>query len=176
MFNWKDTYIWDKSNPFPTGSKKRLKDGFEYCFWFTKTQDYKFFPDNVLAPSASKSLAQEKRRKNLGEYSPKNGSGMGMSKRVFPDMVRPSNVITFPVDSRNHDHPATFPLQLPTFFIKLMTEPGDLVFDPFAGSGTTLVAAKSLGRHYLGCDLAPEYVAMATDRLEETSQSGLFSV
>ena len=74
FFRWTDTYIWVKPNPFPTGSRKRLKDGFEYCFWFTKTGSYKFFPENVLVPSTSKYLEAEKRRKNIGEHPVSNGS------------------------------------------------------------------------------------------------------
>ena len=148
-----DTYIWNKTNPFPTGSKKRLKDGFEYCFLFTKTKEYKFYPNNVLVKSTSKYLESEKRRKNNGSHDVSNGSGMNMSRRYVSDMVRPSNVISFPTDTTNHSHPATFPLALPDFFIRLLTEEGDLVYDPFAGSGTTLRAAENLGRHYLGTDI-----------------------
>lgn len=175
LFNWKDTYIWNKTNPFPTGSKKRLKDGFEYCFWFTKTQDYKFFPENVLIPSTSKCLESEKRRKNNGRHDSNNSSGMKMSKRCAAnDMVRPSNVITFPIDCTNHEHPATFPLALPSFFIRLMSEPGDLVYDPFCGSETTLIAAKELNRHYVGSEiegkwLAPEIACKKRDTYSELS-------
>lgn len=153
VFIWNDTYIWNKTNPFPTGSKKRLKDGFEYCFLFTKTKEYKFYPNNVLVKSTSKYLVSEKRRKNNGSHDVSNGSGMNMSRRYVSDMVRPSNVISFPTDTTNHSHPATFPLALPDFFIRLLTEEGDLVYDPFAGSGTTLRAAENLGRHYLGTDI-----------------------
>ena len=153
VFIWNDTYIWNKTNPFPTGSKRRLKDGFEYCFLFTKTKEYKFYPNNVLVKSTSKYLESEKRRKNSGSHDVNNGSGMNMSRRYVSDMVRPSNVISFPTDTTNHSHPATFPLALPDFFIRLLTEEGDLVYDPFAGSGTTLRAAENLGRHYLGTDI-----------------------
>ena len=166
LFRWTDTFIWAKANPFPTGTKRRLKDGFEYCYWFTKTKDYKFFPDAMLVPSTSKYLESEKRRKNKGEHRTSNGSGMDMSKRYISDMVRPSNVITLPTDTTNHVHPAAFPLSLPTFFIKLMSEPGDVVFDPFMGGGTTLLAARQEGRNYIGCDIVKEYVDATKERLE----------
>ena len=169
LFRWTDTFIWAKTNPFPTGSKRRLKDGFEYCFWFTKSKRYQFFPEEVLVPSTSKYLESEKRRKNKGEHLTTNGSGMNMSRRVATDLVRPSNVITLPIDSTNHKHPAVFPVGLPTFFIKSMTREGDLVLDPFAGSGTTLVAAQDLHRKYLGFELVPEYVELARERLTEAA-------
>lgn len=163
---WIDTYIWVKKNPFPTGSKRRLKDAFEYCYHFSKTKDYKFFPENVLVPSDNKFAKSEARRRNKGEHNTTNGSGMNMSRRVQPkEFVRSSNVVTLPVDSTNHNHPATFPVALPERFIKLMTENGDVVLDPFSGSGTTGVAAVGLGRSYIGIDLNEEYCAQSRDRI-----------
>lgn len=165
IFIWSDTYIWNKTNPFPTGSKKRLKDGFEYCFLFTKTKNHKFYPNNVLTKSTSKYYESEQRRKNKGSHPVKNGSGMNMSQRCSPELVRPSNVLTLAVDTTNHQHPATFPIGLPTFFINLLSDPGDVVYDPFAGSGTTLVAAKTLGRNYIGTEISPEYISIIEGRL-----------
>ena len=165
IFVWSDTYIWSKSNPFPTGSKKRLKDGFEYCFLFTKTQNHKFHPNNVLVKSTSKWLESEKRRKNKGSHNVTNGSGMNMSVRFSSDMVRPSNVLTLPIDTTNHQHPATFPVSLPEFFIKLLTDEGDVIYDPFAGSGSSLVAAKKTDRLFLGSEIVPEYVLISIKRI-----------
>lgn len=62
-------------------------------------------------------------------------------------------------------HPATFPLQLARRVIELFTHRGELVLDPFAGSGTTLVAARELERHAFGFDLKPDYVALAERRV-----------
>ena len=162
---WNDTFIWNKLNPFPTGSQRRLKDGFEYCYLFTKSKDYKFFPNSVLVKSTSKWLESEKRRKNKGEHNVTNGSGMSMKSRCSPELVRPSNVLSLSIDSTNHKHPATFPIGLPEFFIKLLTNEGDLVYDPFAGSGTTLLASKNLNRHYIGSELKTEYVDIINQRL-----------
>lgn len=168
LFVWSDTFIWAKKNPFPTGSKKRLKDGFEYCYFFTKTKNHKFFPNHVLSKSTSKYHEGEKRRANKGGHNVTNGSGMNMGSRCAPDMVRPSNVLFLATDSTNHKHPATFPIGLPEFFIKLLTEEGDIVCDPFMGSGTTLVAAKQLKRHYIGSDIKQEYVDITEDRLKDS--------
>ena len=165
-FIWSDTFIWYKTNPFPTGSKKRLKDGFEYCYLFTKTKNHKFNPNEVLVQSTSKWIESEKRRKNRGAHPVKNGSGMNMSTRYISDMVRPSNVITLAVDTSNHAHPAVFPIGLPSFFIKLLTDEGDTVYDPFAGSGTTLLAAKQLNRHYVGTEINADYIPIIQKRLE----------
>jgi len=65
----------------------------------------------------------------------------------------------------NRQHSATFPVALPEWFIKLFTEAGDLVLDPFNGSGTTCVAAKRLNRRFLGIDLSEEYCRKALERV-----------
>ena len=67
--------------------------------------------------------------------------------------ARPSNVLHFAVEGRNRGHSAVFPIRLPLFFIRLLTDEGDTVLDPFAGSGTTLIAAHQLRRHAIGMDI-----------------------
>lgn len=67
----------------------------------------------------------------------------------------------------NSDHPAPFPKELPKRLIKMLSWTDGLVLDPFAGSGTTLVAAKELGRDYIGFDIDPEYCDMARERLND---------
>ena len=66
----------------------------------------------------------------------------------------------------NKNHSAAFPPALPAWFIKLFTNPGDVVLDPFMGSGTTLVEAVKLGRQAYGIDLKPEYVDQARQALK----------
>ena len=77
-----------------------------------------------------------------------------------------------------HEHPATFPNQLPYDFIQCFSREGEVVLDPFVGSGTTTVAAKNLNRSYIGIDIAPEYCAIAEKRMAAEctteKQSGLF--
>lgn len=72
-----------------------------------------------------------------------------------------------PERARRVNHPAPFPVELPERFIKLYTYKGDVVLDPFMGSGTTAVAAVRAGRHYVGYDADPEYVDRATLRVKE---------
>lgn len=162
---WSETYIWNKTNPFPTGNKKRLKDAFEYCFHFTKSKDFKFYPENCLVPANPKWVENNKKRKNKGEHNTNNKSGMNMAVRTCSDMARPSNVITCPTNTINIGHPATFHINIPKFFINLMTEKGDFVFDPFMGSGTTALACKELGRDFYGVDKEKKYVNMSKERL-----------
>jgi DNA modification methylase len=66
-------------------------------------------------------------------------------------------------------HPAVFPISLPAHFIRLLTHRGELILDPFVGIGTTLVAAKDLGRNAVGFDLKKEYIEFAKKRLSQTT-------
>ena len=70
--------------------------------------------------------------------------------------------------ARRVNHPAPFPVELPRRCIEMFTFLGDVVFDPFLGSGTTAVAAKQTGRVYIGCDISDEYCEIAEQRLEST--------
>jgi site-specific DNA-methyltransferase (adenine-specific) len=163
-----DEMIWHKTNPFPTGNKNRLKDGFERCFHFAKTKNFKFFPDAVRTKSASKWAGDSERRKNKGAHRTTNGSGMNMSRRVVADLVRPSNVVTMRSSCLNIGHPAVFPVELPEFFVKLMTEKGDVVLDTFMGSATTALAVRGLGMRYVGLELSEEYLELSAKRLAKT--------
>jgi site-specific DNA-methyltransferase (adenine-specific) len=164
-FRFVDEFIWNKTNPFPTGNKKRLKDGFERCLHFTRSSNYQFFPDAVRVKSTSKWAGSSDHRKNKGAFTTTNGSRMGMSRRITGDLVRPSNVITVPSSCINIGHPATFPIELPEFFIRLMTKEGDVVVDPFLGSGTTALSAQRLGRDFLGIEKDENYVRLADSRI-----------
>jgi DNA modification methylase len=70
-------------------------------------------------------------------------------------------VLHLATECSNRNHSAAFPLDLPAWFIKLFTLQGDLVLDPFMGSGTAVAAAKQLGRHYIGIDIHHPYVELA---------------
>lgn len=167
QYRWSESFIWNKPNPFPTGSPKRLKDAWEWCLHFTKTPDFQFFPENALIPSQSKFLESDKKRKNKGAHNVTNGSGMNMSKRLAEDMVRPSNVLTNPISSLNLKHCAAYPIGLPNFFIDLMTLPGDKVLDPFMGSGTTAIACVQKARSFIGMEQKEKYYEYAIKRINQ---------
>lgn len=89
-----------------------------------------------------------------------------MSNWIGRDLAYPDNVLEGPAEYGNTGHPAEFPEYLPEFFIKLFAVQGDVVLDPFVGSGTTAVVAKRVGRHYVGID-QPDYIHLATERLRK---------
>lgn len=146
-----DDYIWHKTNPMPGYWPTRLRDGWEYCFHLAKSKRPFFNPDAVRKPIGD---WVESRLKNLGKndtsrHNSVNASGFGrdISKWVGKEKVLPSNVLSIPLVGKNKGHPAVFPVDLPLFFIKLLCPENGIVVDPFAGSGSTGIAALSLGRN-----------------------------
>jgi site-specific DNA-methyltransferase (adenine-specific) len=78
------------------------------------------------------------------------------------------DIIESPVEiTKNNHHPAVYPLYIIQELIKLLTQEGDFVLDPFCGSGTTCIAARNLSRKYLGIEINPDYVNLANNRMEE---------
>lgn len=166
-----DDYIWSKPNPMPGAWPTRLRDGWEYCFHLAKSKRPYFNADAVRKPIGN---WVESRLKNLGEndlsrHNSVNESGFGrdISKWVGKETVLPSNVLHLPVVGKNKGHPAVFPIDLPLFFIKLLTPESGLVADPFSGSGTTGIAAVRTGRSSILIDNNAEYCEEAVKRLNE---------
>ena len=133
------------------------------------------YQDTVMVPMGDWAKT---RLKNLSETDmrrddSKVGSGFGknVSSWVGRDMAYPTNVLNLATETGNKSHSAVFPKSLPEWFIKLFTDEGDWVLDPFAGSGTTLEVAKNLRRNAVGIDVLPEYCDMARARLEDKQLS-----
>lgn len=97
-----------------------------------------------------------------------SGFGKNVSNWVGRDKVYPTNVLHMATETGNKNHSAVFPLDLPKWFIKLFTKPGDIVLDPFVGSGTTALAAIELGRSFVGIDINSEYVTLSRERIGES--------
>lgn len=169
-WKWIDTYLWVKSNPFPGKWKNRFKNGFEYIYHFTKSRDITWNPDSVRVPVAE---STKKRVANLGENdfarrTSESGSGFGstMSNMVGVKTALPSNVIHAATVSQNTGHSAAYPEDIPEFFIKVFSNEGDLVLDPFVGSGTTASVAKKHCRRFLGFDKEKKYADLSRSNVE----------
>jgi site-specific DNA-methyltransferase (adenine-specific)/site-specific DNA-methyltransferase (cytosine-N4-specific) len=165
-----DDYLWHKTNPMPGYWPTRLRDGWEYCFHLAKSKRPFFNTDAVRKPIGD---WVESRLRNLGKndssrHNSVNASGFGrdISKWVGKQTVLPSNVLSIALVGKNKGHPAVFPVDLPLFFIKLLCPENGVVVDPFGGSGTTGIAALSLGRCSVLIDNNLAYCREAVDRLE----------
>ncbi len=166
---WTEEFMWHKKNSYPGKWPNRFRDSWERLIQFNKRRQFHMYQDAVMVPVGdwartrlSNLSATDKVR---DESKVNSGFGKNVSNWVGRDMVYPTNVIHMSTECANRNHSAAFPLELPSWFIKLFTVEGDLVIDPFVGSGTTAQAARLLGRHYLGIDIGPEFIELANQRI-----------
>lgn len=174
---WTEEFIWHKKNSHPGKWPNRFRDSWERLLQFNLDRKFVMYQDAVMVPVGDWSKT---RLKNLSETDKRRdnsrvGSGFGknISNWVGRDMVYPSNVLHLAPEAGNKSHSAVFPESLPEWFIKLFTKEGDLVLDPFVGSGTTSVVAKRLKRNSVGIDLMPEYINYAKERIEKIDDKQL---
>jgi site-specific DNA-methyltransferase (adenine-specific)/site-specific DNA-methyltransferase (cytosine-N4-specific) len=154
----------------------RLRDAWEYIYHLSKTKNPYFDQESV---KISISESTKFRVANMDKYPPDaisaTGSGFVRDLNAWRDkkFVAPTNVLYLSTETCNKKHPAVYPVELPMFFIKLLSKPDDLIVDPFAGSGTTGIAACRAGRHCVLIDNKREYCLVAKERLEK--ESGMIS-
>lgn len=179
---WIEEYCWYKKNCFPGKWANRFRDSWERCLHFTRQSDFAMYQDAVKVPIGDWAA---KRFKSMTEqdyirYISKNNVHMSRNvsnwlgkKKVNPHNVLvfeeehflfPSNVIESATECSNRNHSAPFPLELPSWFIRLFTQENQVVLDPFLGSGTTAAAAILLNRKYIGIELLTEY----REQIEQT--------
>jgi DNA modification methylase len=177
QWGWRfvDDLLWRKTdNGVPGGWPNRFKNAHEPVFHLCRQSAIKFRPQAVGHAS-----------EDCFDYSPDNpkstsGSGLlgtgarggaaGESGSTDEDgrhsgIARPSNVIECKTESTQGSHSAPFPRALVEFFVKAFSDPGDNIFDPFTGSGTTLAAAHVLGRTGYGCEISPAYCDVILSRI-----------
>lgn len=164
-FKLLDTMIWYKPNPTPQEQHPRYQPAFDYMFVFCKG-----YPPRVFHGLTKPNKYAGKHHVNPGQ------------RNAFDDSFRHPNGKKYVIkrEGRRHNvwiistkpykgHSAAFPEELARDHILSWTDPGDLVLDPFVGSGTTCVAAKRLGRHYIGIDISDEYCQLARERLAQAA-------
>ncbi len=162
---WTEEYIWHKRNCYPGKWPNRFRDAWERCLHFTKQRDFAMYQEAVRVPmgdwrhSRLRNLSKTDRTRD--ESKVESGFGKRIENWVGRDLAFPSNVLHLATECGNKAHSAAFPKALPEWFIKLFTKPGDVVLDPFLGSGTTAIVAKKLDRRYIGLEIKPEYYELA---------------
>jgi DNA modification methylase len=162
-FNLHDTMIWRKTNPLPqTKVGMRYTSQFEYMFVFTNGKINKFNPIKEKCKTFGSALSPSTQR------SPNGVRSENRIKKQFGRMVNEykqlGNVFDYSVKTYS-GHPASFPEKLAHDHIISWSNPGDTVFDPFTGSGTTLKMAKQTGRNFIGCEISKEYCDIAERRV-----------
>lgn len=163
-FNIHDTMIYEKVNPTPMRSN-RYQQSFEYMFVLSKGRP------NVFNPIMTEKKYMES-RKNKYYNKDKNGVQQSRAYDSSSNMKVIHNIWRYTVGLNNSSkdkiafkHPAVFPEKLALDHIKSWSNEGDIVLDPFVGSGTTSKMAKQLNRSYIGIDISQEYIDIAEERL-----------
>jgi DNA modification methylase len=154
-----DEFCWlRQSLPGDPRSMLRFKNGFEPVFHFA-TGLFKFRPDAVQHESEHAFSYADQKAAGRDIRAASQGKGLNAQSPVGQKkgLAYPSNVLDIMQGARVVGHSAAFPVALPEFFIKAYSDPGDLVYDPFMGSGTTLIAAAQNGRHAVGCEISAGY-------------------
>lgn len=157
---WTEEFIWHKKNSFPGKWPNRFRDSWERLLQFNKNRNFHMYHDEVMVPMGKWA---DKRLKNLSDVDKirdKSKVGSGFAKKVGNwvgrDKAYPTNVLHLATETRNKNHSAVFPEDLPTWFIKLFTKKGNVVLDPFMGSGTTIKVATILNRNSIGIEILKE--------------------
>ena len=169
-FKLHDTMIYKKKS-FPFPSNVRYLNGFEFMFVFVKGKLKTFNPIKDVRSSSSNHIGK------LGGSRGKDGIIRPFILRSSTSMyIMRSNVWEYnqgymktTTDKVAYEHPAIFPDALAEDHIRSWTNIGDIVFDPFCGSGTTCKISKKLNRRFLGCDISKKYVEIAKQRISNTT-------
>lgn len=155
-------FCWERSG-IPGKPRRRFKNQFEPVYQFAMGE-WKFRPELVMHGSDSVMAYSPENRLSNG-LEPVAGQGGGNWKSVEAGMAYPGNRLKCG-NTKALGHSATFPIGLPEFFIKAYSDTGDLIFDPFMGSGTTMIAAQKNGRRSAGCEISPAYCDVIVERWE----------
>ncbi len=176
-FHLAEEFFWHNPSKLPSPiewvnkRKIRAKDSVNTVWWLSKTEWPKANVSNVLVPYSErmKTLLRDPAAFYTPDARP-SGHDIGRGFAKDNGGAIPSNLLQIPNTESNSaylrhckahgvaPHPARFPKALPEFFVKFLTDPGDLVADIFAGSGTTGEVAEGLGRQWLTADSDPAYV------------------
>lgn len=179
--NFQSEIIWSYKRW--SNAKKGLLNAHQVIFFYSKTQDFKFntlFTDYSVTTNLDQILQDRERNENGKSVYKKDENGnvvLGKEKKGVPL----SDVWEIPYLNPKAKERTGYPTQKPVLLLNqilnIVTDEGDLVVDPFCGSGTTCVSAKSLKRQFIGIDISKDAVELANSRLEEMviSESNLLN-
>ena len=169
-----DRYIWAKKSGLPMGRTYPnhccLDDKVEYIFHFVKTRKhFKYNMDDVRVPYTEGTLRRMESSVGLQKAVGDDGISEITKRQLEPNALGkiPTTVLDFRTSGtiRGSKHPAAFHPDLPRWFIKWLTDKGDVVLDPFMGSGSTAVASKEENRKWIGFELNMPYADIIAERV-----------
>lgn len=157
-FNVNDVMIWEKTNPMPQVKQPRYNQVFEYMFVFSKGKPKTFNP--IMVDCKSAGINYNSTCKQITKNNKRIKKNFIVNNKKID-----SNIWKFAVAQNKTKHPAVFPLELPLRHIKTWSNEGDVVLDPFMGSGTTGIACKQLNRNFIGIEIDDEYFHIAKEMI-----------
>jgi len=171
-----DIEIWIKTNPVPTGVRVACQDAYEYNLWFSKSPIWEVNIDAIRTEYAPSSLHTYrntiyKRRTNGLLYVSKDRQINPHSVGALPknvDTDAPVNIVKGSVSNKSVSHQAVQPNYLPEKYMLACTNEGDIVLDPWVGSGTTGIVALAGNRRFIGIDISEEFAKLAEDNIQKS--------
>ena len=160
--------IWNKPNPMPESVKDRCTKAHEYIFLLSKNRNYYYDHEAIKEKAVGERWGGNKPI-NMNNTKDTNNqfSGLTRPRRMIYDKRNKRSVWTVNKKPYKGTHFAVYPPELIEPCILAGSEKGDIVIDPFMGSGTTAAVAKSLGRDYIGCELHEDYGNLIQKRVNE---------
>jgi hypothetical protein len=163
--------IWYKPDAPPLGSTKRPRRAWESILWFSMTPH----------PYCDLKACGNVNSHRVGGFAGSDRFGQGgdspiaaqQNRKLTSGTSRCTDVITVPIGTMDKGvmHPAMYPRGIPEFLIQTFTKEGDVVLDPFVGSGQTCIAAIEFNRHYIGFDYKEEYAEMSRNRIKKINDT-----
>jgi site-specific DNA-methyltransferase (adenine-specific)/site-specific DNA-methyltransferase (cytosine-N4-specific) len=171
---WTEEFIWHKKNCYPGKWPNRFRDAWERLLQFNINKKFNMYQEEVMVPMGDWAESRLRRlsETDLKRDESKVGSGFGknISNWIDRDKAYPTNVLHLATECNNKNHSAAFPESLPEWFIKLFTKEGDVILDPFMGSGTTNSVAQKMRRHSIGIEIQEDYYNMVREQIQPITQ------
>ncbi len=164
-------YIWYKKQSMPTNCKYRAIDRYEYVYHFSNSNKPKFRADNCRLPHSD--VTKRRMKTPVPSINSRDGVYEYNSVTLNEKGALPHNVVITAAESNPSVlHPAPFHVELAEWFVKIGSDIGDTVLDPFAGSSTTGVAALKHQRKFIGIDLVEFNIDFGRKRIEHLLKTG----
>lgn len=171
---WTEEFIWHKKNSYPGKWPNRFRDSWERLLQFNKTKKFHMYQKEVMVPMGEWATRRLKNLSETDKVRDPSRVGSGFGKRIANWIGRekayPTNVLHMATETKNRNHSAVFPEDLPEWFIKLFTKKGDWVLDPFMGSSTSVSVAQRMERNAIGIEILPEYYNLAQKTIRPATE------
>ncbi len=169
-FDLIEDMIWDKVKVLPNSKGRRPMDLWEFALVFGKGTEVTWNVDPVRTPYGERTQQRYKTDVKIRWNSIREDRG-NRKIELHPLGAYPKNIIRIPSESNRTGHPAPYPVEFAEWFIRAYSNPGDLIYDPFGGGGTTIVAAQKNGRNWVMTEIHQQYVDIAQKRVDDTIQA-----